>query len=117
MVQLFTGDPSTWTTQTPQLDVSQPQWVPVRPSSSRRKCTSRSLGSISRVYSTPLTLTVTCISRLLSAATGDSGSQGSPDGFASERAFVVGRPPLVGGRLTFLRRHSGGQVDSPAVSE
>ena len=61
MVQLFTGMPSSWTTQTPQLDVSQPQCVPVRPSSSRKKCTSSSLGSISRVYSSPLTLTVTCM--------------------------------------------------------
>ena len=30
-VQLFTGTPSMVTTQTPQLEVSQPQWVPVRP--------------------------------------------------------------------------------------
>ena len=31
------GAPSTSTVQAPQLPVSQPMWVPVRPSSSRRK--------------------------------------------------------------------------------
>ena len=31
VVQLFTGSPSTHTTQVPQLLVSQPQWVPVMP--------------------------------------------------------------------------------------
>ena len=31
----FSGLPSISTTQAPQLDVSQPQWVPVRPSVSR----------------------------------------------------------------------------------
>src|SRR5213083_948448 len=39
-VQDLTGVPSSQTVHTPQLDVSQPQWVPVSPSSSRRKCTS-----------------------------------------------------------------------------
>ena len=38
-VQDFTGAPSSQTTQAPQLDVSQPQWVPVSSSSSRRKWT------------------------------------------------------------------------------
>ena len=38
----FTGSPSIQTTQVPQLLVSQPQWVPVSPRSSRRKCTSSS---------------------------------------------------------------------------
>src|SRR5215207_63661 len=61
IVQLFTGVPSIWTTQTPQLEVSQPQCVPVRPSSSRRKCTSNSLGSISRMYCSPFTFIVTCM--------------------------------------------------------
>ena len=44
--------------QVPQLDVSQPQCVPVRPSSSRRRWTSSRRGSTSRVYSSPLTDTV-----------------------------------------------------------
>ena len=49
IVQDFTGSPSTSTTQTPQLLVSQPQWVPVSPRSSRRKCTSSIRGSTSRL--------------------------------------------------------------------
>ena len=57
----FTGSPSIHTTQVPQLLVSQPQWVPVRLSTSRRKCTSSSRPSISRVTSTSLTVMVTCI--------------------------------------------------------
>ena len=31
-VQLFTGVPSSSTTQAPQFDVSHPQWVPISPS-------------------------------------------------------------------------------------
>ena len=41
IVHDLTGSPSIRTTQAPQLDVSQPQCVPVRPSVSRMKCTSR----------------------------------------------------------------------------
>jgi hypothetical protein len=59
-VQDLTGSPSMSTTQVPQFDVSQPQCVPVRPIASRRKWTSSSRGSTSRVYSCPLTDTVTC---------------------------------------------------------
>ena len=40
MVQDLTATPSTWTTQAPHCDVSQPIWVPVRPSFSRRSSTS-----------------------------------------------------------------------------
>ena len=47
----------------PQLDVSQPQCVPVSPSSSRRKCTSSSRGSMSRVTSSSLTVICTCMLR------------------------------------------------------
>jgi carbon-monoxide dehydrogenase large subunit len=36
VVQLFTGTPSSHTVQAPQLDVSQPQWVPVRSRTTRR---------------------------------------------------------------------------------
>ena len=50
-VQDFTGSPSSQTTQVPQLLVSQPQCVPVRPRWSRRKCTSSMRPSISRVTS------------------------------------------------------------------
>ena len=61
IVHDLTGSLSTQTTQVPQLLVSQPQWVPVRPRWSRRKCTSSSRPSISRVTLSPLTDIVTCI--------------------------------------------------------
>ena len=37
IVQDLTGWPSICTTQAPQFEVSQPQWVPVRPGVSRMK--------------------------------------------------------------------------------
>ena len=40
VVHDLTGTPSISTTQAPQLEVSQPQWVPVRPGVSRMKWTS-----------------------------------------------------------------------------
>src|SRR6202453_2521602 len=64
IVQLFTDLPSSSTVHAPQLEVSQPMWVPVRSSSSRKACTSRSRGSTSRVCSTPLTRKVTFICSL-----------------------------------------------------
>ncbi len=57
----LTGLASSQTTQLPQFDVSQPQWLPVRPSSSRMKWMSSSRGSTSRTYSVPLTVTATRI--------------------------------------------------------
>ena len=59
IVQLLTGWPSTLTTQTPQFDVSHPQWVPVRPSFSRMKWTSSMRASHSSVRASPLTVTLT----------------------------------------------------------
>ena len=50
----FSGLPSISTTQAPQLEVSQPQCVPVRPGVSRMKCTSSVRGSTSRVTVSPL---------------------------------------------------------------
>src|ERR1700754_5005200 len=65
-VQLFTASPSRWTVHAPQLDVSQPTCVPVSPSVSRRKCTSRRRGSTSWSYCTPFTVIETrAIQRLL----------------------------------------------------
>src|SRR3954462_12572426 len=61
MVQDFTGSPSISTTHVPQLDVSQPQCVPVSPSASRRKCTSSRRGSTPSVCVCPLTDTVISI--------------------------------------------------------
>src|ERR1700709_2224119 len=51
----FTDSPSRWIVHAPQLDVSQPTWVPVRFRLSRSACTSSSRGSTSRSWSTPLT--------------------------------------------------------------
>ena len=59
IVQDFTGVPSRSTVQAPQLVVSQPMCVPVSPSVSRRKCTSRSRVSTSTECAAPLTVTVT----------------------------------------------------------
>src|SRR5829696_8347936 len=76
-VQLFTASPLRCTVQAPQLLVSQPTCVPVRPSSSRSQCTSRSRASTSASRFSPLTVTSTCTlalirlpsSRVLSSAT------------------------------------------------
>ena len=57
----LTGLASSHTTQLPQFDVSQPQWLPVSPSSSRMKWMSSSRGSTSRAYSVPLTVIATRI--------------------------------------------------------
>ena len=59
VVQDLTGWPSIRTTQAPQLDVSQPQWVPVSSSVSRMKCTSSIRGSMSWETCVPLTVIVT----------------------------------------------------------
>ena len=48
VVHDFTGRPSISTTHAPQFEVSQPQWVPVRPGVSRMKWTSSCRGSTSR---------------------------------------------------------------------
>src|SRR5579871_2701794 len=41
VVHDLTALPSTWTTQAPHCDVSQPTWVPVNRRFSRRNCTSK----------------------------------------------------------------------------
>src|SRR4051812_12991090 len=65
-VQLLTASPFRWTVHAPQLDVSQPMCVPVRPSVSRRKCTRSRRGSTSWSYRTPFTVIETrAIQRLL----------------------------------------------------
>jgi hypothetical protein len=48
VVQDLIGLPSIRATQAPQLEVSQPQWVPVKPGVSRMKCTSNCRASTSR---------------------------------------------------------------------
>ena len=59
MVQDFTEAPSTWTTQAPHWLVSQPTWVPVRPSFSRSSSTSRVRPSTSTVECFPFTVSDT----------------------------------------------------------
>ena len=58
-VQDLTARPSTCTTQAPHWLVSQPTWVPVRRSCSRRNCTSSVRGSISADTDLPLTVMLT----------------------------------------------------------
>src|SRR4051794_32790095 len=95
VVQDFTARPSTCTTQAPQLDVSQPQWVPVRSSVSRRKCTSSMRGSMSCVTRSPLTVIVTLMSGLLLHGALDGAAKGSLGEDAGEMALVVDRPAAV----------------------
>src|SRR5438309_1384012 len=59
MVQDLTLCPSSSTVHAPQLLVSQPTWVPVRPASSRMYCTSNSRGSTSCSCLAPLMVTAT----------------------------------------------------------
>src|SRR4051812_5988921 len=60
MVQLLMDLPSTWTTQAPHWLVSQPTWVPVRPSFSRSSSTRRVRPSTSTLCGFPFTVSDTC---------------------------------------------------------
>src|SRR5690348_6247380 len=95
-VQDFTGTSSSQTVQTPQLDVSQPQWVPVRPRSSRRKWTSRVRLLTSRSWSVPLTLTVMRMSGPRSLGAGHRAAQRPRGQLTGQMSLVVDRPALVG---------------------
>src|SRR5262245_60752485 len=64
VVHDFTALPSTWTTQAPHCDVSQPTWVPVRRKCSRRNWTSRVRGSTSPVTALPFTVIATAVIEL-----------------------------------------------------
>src|SRR2546423_8730882 len=65
MVQAFTALPSTWTTQAPHCEVSQPTWVPVSRRPSRRYWTSKVRASASAVTALPFTVIETFGIRLL----------------------------------------------------
>src|SRR5882672_8915053 len=65
MVQDLTALPSTWTTQAPHCEVSQPTWVPVRRRPSRRYWTSKVRASASAVTALPFTVIETFGIRLL----------------------------------------------------
>src|SRR5215472_11950625 len=58
-VQALTALPSTCTTQSPHLDVSQPTCVPVSRRFSRRNCTRSVRGSTSTVTALPFTVSAT----------------------------------------------------------
>src|SRR5574341_1991397 len=102
------GVPSTSTVQAPQPEVSQPMWVPVSPSSSRRKWTSSRRGSTSALRSVPLTFTVIRM-RLRTSLVGGHG-RGVPETALGEDpddvALVLDRPAQVGG----WRGGLGGQL-------
>src|SRR3954469_15140279 len=104
VVHDFTGSPSTSTVHTPQLEVSQPQWVPVRPSVSRRKWTSSRRGSTSAERGSPLTVTVICTSRLLGERALGRAADGAQRELLREVTLVVGGAALVGDRLAVGRR-------------
>src|ERR1700761_7952820 len=103
VVHDLTGWPSMSTTQAPQLEVSQPQWVPVSPGVSRMKWTSSMRGSMSRVTSWPLIVIVTCIvlSLLLEGAR-RRPAQRSLGEHADQMALVVDRAARVGHRHAVL---------------
>src|SRR3954447_4955043 len=90
------------TTHAPQLDVSQPQCVPVRPGVSRMKCTSSVRGSTSRETASPLIVIVICMSDLLVQRAGRRAGQGAFGQPAREVALVVRGPAAIGDRHTVL---------------
>src|SRR3954471_7384547 len=111
-VQDLTGSPSMRTTQMPQLLVSQPQCVPVRPSVSRRKCTSSSRGSTSLVTSVPFTVVVICTG--VPPLGGDQRA-GALDGAAQHAAGeLVGEVPLVVDRSALVLDRGAGLGGQPA---
>src|SRR5262249_31382612 len=61
IVHDFTARPFANTVQAPQILVSQPMCVPVKPAMSRMKCVSKSLGSTSFSYDCPFIVIFTCI--------------------------------------------------------
>src|SRR6188474_3179038 len=103
IVHDFALVPFTWTVHAPQLLVSQPVWVPVRPNSSRRRWTRRRRGSTSASRCLPLTVTVTCcfvIARSSGALCACGGLAERPGrDLADHRQLVVGGPVAVGDRL------------------
>src|SRR4051794_32101531 len=105
VVHDLTGSPSISTVQTPQLEVSQPQCVPVRPSVSRRKWTSSSRGSTSAVRASPLTVTViSTVLDLLGERALGRAADGAQRELLREVTLVVGGAALVGDRLAVGRR-------------
>src|SRR6516225_8981409 len=68
MVQDLTASPFTWTTQAPHCEVSQPIWVPVSRSVSRRNSTRSVRSSISAEAFFPFTVMLTLVIAFFSPA-------------------------------------------------
>ena len=106
IVHDLTGWPSISTTQAPQLEVSQPQWVPVRPSVSRRKCTSSWRGSTSRGDLLAVDRHRDVHVRPPVQRARRRAAQRALGEHAGEMALVVDRAAAVGARRAVLRRRS-----------
>src|SRR5579859_6752192 len=103
VVHDLTGLPSISTTHAPQLEVSQPQCVPVRPAVSRMKCTSSRRGSTSAETSWPLIVSVTSMSvDLLLQGSRGGAAERSGRQHARQVALVVDRSASVRNRRAVL---------------
>src|SRR5262245_45630944 len=124
----LTGVPSSSTVQAPQPDVSQPTWVPVRPSVERRKWTSRSRGSTSAERSSPFTVTVSVREPTASGAATvvsvivppplPGRSRGPESSFGEDPhdvALVVGAAPHIAARLGGFGCEPGRLLDRVVV--
>src|SRR4249919_3604937 len=107
-VQALTALPSTWTTQAPHWEVSQPTWVPVSRRSSRRNCTRRVRGSTSPVTALPFTVSATADMTLLleiRPKTSFFAPTGGTDGGSGQN------------RVDFAPGHGLEQVDSEPAAQ
>src|SRR6266508_4840260 len=110
IVHAFTGLPSSRTVHTPQLVVSHPIWVPVRPARVRMRSTSRTLGSTSSSWLVPLMLTEISMCRvLLCPGLGDGLLETAPHVDPHHLALVLGRAPDVVLRIGGGRGGVGGR--------
>ena len=79
----------------PQLEVSQPQWVPCSSAYSRMKWTSSRRGSTSCEYTWPLIEMDTSMYLLLAQGRGGRAAEGACGEDARDVALVVGRSAAV----------------------
>src|SRR2546423_8054424 len=96
IVHAFVARPSTRTVHAPHWLVSHPTWVPVSASVSRRYSTSSRLGSTSREYVVPLTVTVTTWASRMARL------PHMPSPYADERRDTNSPPRKGGVRLVLL---------------
>src|SRR4051794_40393797 len=112
-VQDFTASPLRCTVHAPQLDVSQPTCVPVRPSVSRRKWTRSRRGSTSALSCAPFTVIVTCTEpamRLLPVEK-PGGPYRSGDSLPKGGSVAGGAPVVGEGELREQQPVLGPDVD------